>query len=445
MAIISENQEQKDNKGEGEKVRQWLQEIQKSLNFIYHNKPQELSVEEACSGNAKYKIFDPYSDLSANHLKERIVEVIGVRSKSRELEKLCGRDCVVKLKNGEELNGAWREGKREGLGALYSPRLEKIGVEHLSGYYDDGVLSGQGRLFMNNTTIRDGWFEFGYCHGPFRGMTLGGQLDYIGWYLAGTPAGFTWQSIRGDGWLFGKPDKTGKFSGEDIAYIYPDLQTAILGKFDDGLLVCGKPAKIVSTDIINGVLVPKFKITSEKIFQRWISTNKDIACPPHLCDPYESGLVEVKVSNVAEGSGEGLYAKVDIPENRIISYYNGLRFEKHESLDPETGYDIYLELNHRKDKNAKHCDIPVKYQSHKDYSSTLAHKMNHSFEPTCVWDNAEHPVHGLVPCVRTLQPIKAGSELTIHYCMDMESSPEWYMDEWERHGIRKREEMLQNQ
>ena len=44
-------------------------------------------------------------------------------------------------------------------------------------------------------------------------MTLGGQLDYIGWYLAGTPAGFTWQSIRGDGWLFGKPDKTGKFSG----------------------------------------------------------------------------------------------------------------------------------------------------------------------------------------------------------------------------------------
>ena len=38
-------------------------------------------------------------------------------------------------------------------------------------------------------------------------------------------------------------------------------------------------------------------------------TFQDIACPPHLCDPYESGLVEVKVSNVAEGSGEGLYAK----------------------------------------------------------------------------------------------------------------------------------------
>jgi hypothetical protein len=48
----------------------------------------------------------------------------------RELEKLCGRDCVVKLKNGEELNGAWREGKREGLGALYSPRLEKVRYAH---------------------------------------------------------------------------------------------------------------------------------------------------------------------------------------------------------------------------------------------------------------------------------------------------------------------------
>jgi hypothetical protein len=139
--------------------------------------------------------------LSADHLKERIVEVIGVSSKSRELEKLCGRDCVVKLKNGEELNGAWREGKREGFGALYSPRLEKIGVEHISGYYNDGVLSGQGRLFMNNSTIRDGWFQHGYCHGPIRGTTLGGQIDYIGWYLGGVPAGYTWQSIRGDGWI----------------------------------------------------------------------------------------------------------------------------------------------------------------------------------------------------------------------------------------------------
>ena len=30
----------------------------------------------------------------------------------------------------------------------------------------------------------------------------------------------------------------------------------------------------------------------------------------------------------------------------------------------------------------------------------MAHKINHSFSPNCTWDNAEHPVYGLVPAVR---------------------------------------------
>jgi len=441
MAIISKSEDNKETISEGEKVREWLQEIKKSLNFIYHNKPKELSVDEAFKGGAKFKIFDPYTDLGSKRLKERIVEVIGIRSKSRELEKLCGRDCVVRLNNGEELQGAWREGRRVGLGSLYSPRLEKLGVAHISGCYDEGVLSGQGKLYLTDDTIREGWFQHGYCHGPVRGTSLDRRLDYIGWYLGGVPTGYTWKYVSGDGWLVGNLDNTGSFTGEDIAYIYPDLQTAILGKFENGLLVCGKPAKIVSTEIINGVLVPKFKITSEKIFERWISTNKDIACPPHLCDPYESDLVEVRVSTVP-GAGEGLYAKVDLPENRIVSYYNGVRLENNEIIQPETGYDIYLDVNvHRKKKNGKHIDIPEKYQSHKDYSATLSHKTNHSFEPTCTWNNAEHPVHGLVPCIRTLEPIQAGSEITIHYCIDMACAPDWYRDEWERHSTRKREQM----
>ena len=46
-----------------------------------------------------------------------------------------------------------------------------------------------------------------------RGVTLDGNLDYIGWYKAGTPAGFTWKKIRGDGWLVGNLDSTGQFTG----------------------------------------------------------------------------------------------------------------------------------------------------------------------------------------------------------------------------------------
>ena len=44
----------------------------------------------------------------------------------RELVKLSGSDCIVKLTNGDELQGSWRDGKRVGPGAFYGPRLEKV-------------------------------------------------------------------------------------------------------------------------------------------------------------------------------------------------------------------------------------------------------------------------------------------------------------------------------
>ena len=37
---------------------------------------------------------------------------------------------------------------------------------------------------------------------------------------------------------------------------------------------------------------------------------------------------------------------------------------------------------------------------------------------------------------RTIEAVKRGEELTIHYRMDMEGSPDWYQDEWDRHGLR---------
>jgi hypothetical protein len=42
----------------------------------------------------------------------------------------------------------------------------------------------------------------------------------------------------------------------------------------------------------------------------------------------------------------------------------------------------------------------VQYQSIDEYCASLAHKLNHSFTPNCEWDNAHHPVFGLVPAVR---------------------------------------------
>ena len=36
--------------------------------------------------------------------------------------------------------------------------------------------------------------------------------------------------------------------------------------------------------------------------------------------------------------------------------------------------------------------------------------------------------------VTTLEMVKAGEELTVHYMMDMEDAPDWYMEAWDKYS-----------
>ena len=96
-------------------------------------------------------------------------------------------------------------------------------------------------------------------------------------------------------------------------------------------------------------------------------------------------------------------------------------------------------------------DLPPEYHSYSAYNSTSAHKLNHSFKPNCAWTNFQHPAYGLVPrysklkkyvynstsaffSVSTIELVKVGEELTVHYMMDMENAPDWYLDAWDKHS-----------
>jgi len=79
-------------------------------------------------------------------------------------------------------------------------------------------------------------------------------------------------------------------------------------------------------------------------------------------------------------------------------------------------------------------DLPPEFHSSENYTSTLAHKLNHSFIANCEWSNAEHPCYGLVPSVTTFLDVQEGQELTINYGLDMERAPQWYMDCWDVHS-----------
>ena len=44
--------------------------------------------------------------------------------------------------------------------------------------------------------------------------------------------------------MYGNVDSDGEFSGNDVAYIFPDLSTVISGKFEKGVLVEGRARKV---------------------------------------------------------------------------------------------------------------------------------------------------------------------------------------------------------
>jgi len=420
-------------------VAEWITKCEKSLDIVYGQTPEELSVSEALQGNPRLKICDPYGYLSEMPLSKKVQSIENDNGKPvTEVHNNLSGNLLVKLTTGEELSGRWVDGRREGLGALTGPRLEKVGVESIVGIYKDGLISGKGKLFMKDKSIREGSFQHGYFHGPTRGIHPNGELNYIGRYNAGIPYGMTWMSVKGGGWVVGCVDSKGKHTGQEIAFLYPDCTTVLFGEFQNGMLIQAKQARISNIEIMGGILTPSFQVVSERDFCHWPSTKDDICCPPLQEDPYEHSLLTVGQSRIA-GGGEGVYAKKDIAAGRVVAYYNGIRMKAGEKspYDEDSGYAIFVEWHKEsqyEDKKGDHMDLPPQYHSYNSYRATLAHKLNHSFTPNCCWTNADHPCFGFVPSVSTMEGVKEGEELTIHYSIDMENAPEWYLECWDNHS-----------
>ena len=56
--------------------------------------------------------------------------------------------------------------------------------------------------------------------------------------------------------------------------------------------------------------------------------------------------------------------------------------------------------------------------------------MNHSFNPNCEWRHAVHPCYGKIPAIATIKDVNKGDELFVHYGIDMEEAPDWYINSW---------------
>ena len=73
----------------------------------------------------------------------------------------------------------------------------------------------------------------GQCPGSiFKGLSA------IGWFENGTPVGVSWRQLVGGSWLYGNVDGNGEFTGIDtIAILHQDLEMAVIGTYQNGILV----------------------------------------------------------------------------------------------------------------------------------------------------------------------------------------------------------------
>ena len=89
---------------------------------------------------------------------------------------------------------------------------------------------------------------------------------WVGQYRRGRPSGFCWSAVLGRAWLVGWLDSQGEMTGE-LAYIYPDLRTAIVGQFCQGKLVSGFQSRVVGLSYNSGLVAPLFEKMSRAEFR----------------------------------------------------------------------------------------------------------------------------------------------------------------------------------
>ena len=204
--------------------------------------------------------------------------------------------------------------------------------------------------------------------------------------------GWYWQgSYDNSGYTVGKVDDSGELTGDDIAYIYPDFQMAIRGKFIEGELIEGYQCEVVGCYEDCGIMVPVFSECSGPAYEFENPSIRNIALNPLLRDPWEDTRVYVSGSGLPQG-GEGLFAKKDFGEKEVVALYNGIKFKNSTyAADHLPRSDYRIRLNGDFD-----MDIPKGYHLTSQYCATLAHKANHSFRPNVEWTLFEHPRFGLI-------------------------------------------------
>ena len=120
-------------------------------------------------------------------------------------------------------------------------------------------MNGKVKIIFVDETWLEGFFTTGILHGFCRYFNATNKLTFVGMHENGKAVGTCWKIVGGGGCVVGRVDEEGKLSGPDIAYIYPDFMTALVGRFEDAELVSTHQCDVISIATERGCMkVPMF-------------------------------------------------------------------------------------------------------------------------------------------------------------------------------------------
>ena len=105
-------------------------------------------------------------------------------------------------------------------------------------------------------------------------------------------------------------------------FLYPDMETALVGRFENGTMVAAKPSKVIAERCYRGIKEIKVAMptASAPIF-KYVRPNRiRIENQPTIMDPFER-----KYTFIGDGKKEdGVFARKDIIKGDLFVYYSGI-------------------------------------------------------------------------------------------------------------------------
>ena len=299
-------------------VNKWnTKNIAKNLKEWIKSIAVEWKVHETIVGGRHCKVFivkknNIFNDFASDFLSPNTV-MLGKVMHQNKKSKYTKYENIKKLKTPQLYGPIWAD-----LGNEYEWNIRQNAQGGSAGLISDAVL-GNGLYYgiLNNDQMMLGNFNSNKAYLGILTVIILSLTVYI-------KPQFFCHPLEGD-----------------LTFIYPDMKTALTGKFKDGVMKEGRQSKIIAercNDGIKEIRISKPSLNSP-IFSFKRNSRLHINHPTTM-DPLEKNLVYV---GTTENKGDGLFARRDIEPNQLVSYYSGEIWQANETLElypsNQTGYD----------------------------------------------------------------------------------------------------------